>query len=182
MQAIMTKYLSPTNTKPGRIVASATAGRIVVEWDDEQDTEANHLQAAVALADTFDWKGDRYGRLIQGTPAGDNGYVHVFDSVGAVSANVAGEKIEFVKIRHDSNGNPRYVCHFSALDVISGNQSFGVGYRYDAAVKLARTIGGRRFHNKQYGGGIVFQSYSLESTVADISRITGKNYAGYTCR
>jgi hypothetical protein len=34
-----------------------------------------------------------------------------------------------------------------------------------------RKIGGKRFHNKQYGGGIVFQSYSLPGTIADIERI-----------
>jgi hypothetical protein len=31
--------------------------------------------------------------------------------------------------------------------------------RYTIALALAKTLGGRKFHNKQYGGGIVFQEY-----------------------
>lgn len=90
--------------------------------------------------------------------------------------------IEFTKIKHDVNGNPRYVCHFLALDVHGPDKGIGLAERYALAVKLANSIGGRKFHNKQYGGGIVFQSYSLDSTVADINRVTGKSYTGYVCR
>lgn len=61
--------------------------------------------------------------------------------------------IEFTRINNDTNGNPRYVCHFLA---INGD--------YDTAVKMANKIGGKRFHNKQFGGGIVFQSYNIGDT------------------
>jgi len=40
-------------------------------------------------------------------------------------------------------------------------------------VSLMKKIGGKNVHNKQYGGGIVFQSYSLPETIADIERIKG---------
>lgn len=59
--------------------------------------------------------------------------------------------VEFTRINNDSNGNPRYVCHFLNLS-----------NDYDTAVKLANSIGGRKFHNKQYGGGLVFQSYNTD--------------------
>jgi hypothetical protein len=76
-------------------------------------------------------------------------------------------KIEFTRINNDVNGNPRYVCHFYAL--INENdrhctEGWGINQTsvlYDIAVKRANKIGGRKYHNKQYGGGIVFQSYSL---------------------
>ena len=35
-------------------------------------------------------------------------------------------------------------------------------------LEAARKLGGRKFHNKQYGGGIVFQAYECE--LADIAQ------------
>lgn len=61
------------------------------------------------------------------------------------------QKIDFTRINNDVNGNPRYVCHFLAIDK-----------DYQTAIKKANKIGGRKFHNKQYGGGIVFQSYNID--------------------
>lgn len=60
----------------------------------------------------------------------------------------------FTRINNDTNGNPRYVIHF--LDL-------GADYAadYAATVKWANKMGGRKYHNKSYGGGITFQSYSL---------------------
>jgi len=55
----------------------------------------------------------------------------------------------FTKIKHDINGNPRWVCHFLCFD-----------FTYDNALVKARKLGGRKYHNKSYGGGIVFQAYS----------------------
>jgi len=67
-------------------------------------------------------------------------------------------KINFTRIKNDVNGNPRYVCHF--LNFIAKNDK-GVADKYALAVKRANTIGGKKFHNKQYGGGIVFQCYNI---------------------
>lgn len=76
------------------------------------------------------------------------------------------QQIEFTRIKNDINGNPRFVCHF--LNFLSSerqdeiNKSFGlrsIGVMYDEALAKSRQLGGRKFHNKQYGGGIVFQMY-----------------------
>ena len=75
-------------------------------------------------------------------------------------------KIEFTRVKSDINGNPRYVCHF--FNLLKDNEK-QVG-NYELAVKRANKIGGRKFHNKQYGGGIVFQSYNLDSTERFIFR------------
>jgi hypothetical protein len=82
-------------------------------------------------------------------------------------------KIEFTRVNNDINGNPRYVCHFSNLskdqDRIDFNAKFpgnitSVNHLYNEALNRAKQIGGRKFHNKQYGGGIVFQSYNIADT------------------
>lgn len=81
---------------------------------------------------------------------------------------------DFTKIKHDVNGNPRYVCHFLHLDVHGYQSNIGLSERYAIAVALANTLGGKKFHNKQYGGGIVFQSYSLPDLCNRINEITQK--------
>lgn len=79
--------------------------------------------------------------------------------------------IQFTKISHDVNGNPRYVCHY--LNLLTYKEAH-TAYewdrngrritptRYEIAVSRAHKIGGRKYHTKAYGGGIVFQSYSLQ--------------------
>ena len=79
---------------------------------------------------------------------------------------------DFTRINNDTYGNPRYVVHFLHLLTKEERETYNE-HRYSWAIKRANSIGGRKFHNKQYGGGIVFQSYSLESTIADIQRVTG---------
>lgn len=77
------------------------------------------------------------------------------------------QKIDFTRVNNDVNGNPRYVCHFFNLTT-DKEQSEAyktsknhINYLYNLALGRAHKIGGRKFHNKQFGGGIVFQSYSL---------------------
>jgi hypothetical protein len=69
-------------------------------------------------------------------------------------------KEDFTRIKNDVNGNPRYVFHFLQL-----------ADNYEQALKLAKKIGGRKFHNKQYGGGIAVQSYNLEYEIKIINEI-----------
>ena len=68
--------------------------------------------------------------------------------------------IQFTRVNNDVNGNPRYVCHF-----------LNIADDYQTAVKLANKIGGRKYHNKSYGGGIVFQSYNIDRTAEKIAEI-----------
>ena len=64
--------------------------------------------------------------------------------------------IEFTRVNSDINGNPRYVCHF--LNFIKDDEKAS----YEVAIKRANKLGGRKFHNKQYGGGQVFQCYIID--------------------
>lgn len=61
--------------------------------------------------------------------------------------------MDFTRIKNDVNGNPRYVVHF-----------LNIADNYQDAIQLANKIGGRKYHTKSYGGGIVFQSYNIEET------------------
>lgn len=85
------------------------------------------------------------------------------------------EKINFTQINNDSYGNPRYVCHFTNLMTQQEKDNMSInplkGCYYNDAVKRANKIGGRRFHNKQYGGGIVFQSYNTEKLQEQIHNL-----------
>lgn len=49
MQAIVTKYASPSNTQPARIIAKCWIGRIVHHWNYQLDVTGNHAAAAAKL-------------------------------------------------------------------------------------------------------------------------------------
>jgi hypothetical protein len=55
MQAILTKFLPPTNNHDGRVKASCAAGSHVHKWDHSQPPEENHTQAAAALVRKLGW-------------------------------------------------------------------------------------------------------------------------------
>ena len=81
---------------------------------------------------------------------------------------------DWTRINNDTSGNPRYVLHFLNLNTraeLDAVPWIDVSQKYAIAVKRANCIGGKKFHNKQYGGGIVFQSYSLEDTENSILRV-----------
>lgn len=70
------------------------------------------------------------------------------------------QTINFTRIDNDINGNPRYVCHF-----------LNIADNYETAVKMANKIGGRKYHTKKYGGGIVFQSYNTDDLKKHIQEL-----------
>ena len=71
----------------------------------------------------------------------------------------------FTRINNDVNGNPRFVIHFLQLSD-----------SYERALYLAKQIGGKKFHNKQYGGGIVFQSYNTDILKQKINDIKQREF------
>jgi len=75
--------------------------------------------------------------------------------------------IQWTRVNNDINGNPRYVCHF--LNFITDKDDYdntgvwiGIENKYRLALERAKRIGGKRYHNKRYGGGIVIQSYNIQ--------------------
>ena len=83
-------------------------------------------------------------------------------------------KDDFTRINNDVNGNPRYVIHFLKCEPELWKFNHHSPSRYANTCKLMNKIGGRKYHNKSYGGGIVFQSYSLDETIEHIERIKGE--------
>ena len=70
------------------------------------------------------------------------------------------ETINFKSINNNIDGNSRHVCHF-----------LNFANTYKRALYLAKKIGGKKFHNQQYGGGIVFESDNLEALEKKILQI-----------
>lgn len=89
------------------------------------------------------------------------------------------EILRLTKVAHDINGNPRYVAHFLQLNTraeLDASPWIDVSDKYELALHRARKIGGRKFHNKQFGGGIVFQSYSIDELARHVSEVTGRKF------
>lgn len=84
---------------------------------------------------------------------------------GFVVLKSAIDKIELTRINNCVNGNPRYVMNW--VEISNKN--------YNEAINLAKSIGGKKYHTKNYGGGIVFQSYNTAELVASVLIIKTEN-------
>lgn len=58
-QAIITKFLGPTNHRGSRVKAICEARTLVVEWDHALDPNDNHWRAATTLAEGLGWIGEK---------------------------------------------------------------------------------------------------------------------------
>ena len=83
--------------------------------------------------------------------------------------------MQITSIKHDVNGNPRKVVHFTNF-ILQSDPSCPAD-RYGIALQRTRKIGGRKYHNKSYGGGIVFQCYSESELENDIKELLRKEAA-----
>jgi hypothetical protein len=73
MQAIVTKYIGPTNVRGSRVKATAQAGSVTLHWDNSLNSDQNHKAAALALATKLDWS---YGQWVSGgLPDGTTAWV-----------------------------------------------------------------------------------------------------------
>ena len=72
---------------------------------------------------------------------------------------VNGRDVEYIKINCSANGSPRYIIHFT-----------DIADDYNEALKLSRTIGGKKYMGKDYKGCIVISSYSLATDLSHIIR------------
>ena len=79
MQALQTRYLSPTNSRGARIKAWSAAGSITIPYPHELSGQACHRKAAETLADKFGWNTPFYGAMLGGCLANGD-YVFVWDN------------------------------------------------------------------------------------------------------
>jgi hypothetical protein len=76
--------------------------------------------------------------------------------------------MEFKRITNDTNGNPRYVFHFLAF---LRSETGSILDRYQMALKKSRKLGGKVYKGKDFGGGIVLQSYNIQETILKIEAL-----------
>lgn len=173
MQAIRTRFVPPTDANMNiRYRATCAAASITVVQIEGIGPRENHARACKALAEKMGdgWQGEWVG-------ADFNGDMY-WSPVNRADRTFAGHRpIEFTRVNSDANGNPRYVCHYLNLLTDAEKNSSLAGHvqdKYSIAIARANSIGGRKFHNRQYGGGIVFQSYSIDETTKAIRRALAK--------
>lgn len=78
MQTIITKYLGPTNSRGGRIVAKCWNGKKTVSYDHSLNADANHKAAADALiADLKERTGIDWTIIATGSVPDDTGYAFI---------------------------------------------------------------------------------------------------------
>jgi hypothetical protein len=83
--------------------------------------------------------------------------------------------MNYTRVKHDTSGSPRIVFHFLNFITENDKRNNALGDLYFLALKRAKKIGGKKFHNQTYGGGIVFQSYEPTATIEAIKNLM-ENY------
>lgn len=85
-QAIVTRYMPPTNRLDGRIRVTSQTGSLTVPWADDADEDSNHERAATTYALNREWLGpahSRHSKLVGGTLP-DGSRVFVLAPIGRV--------------------------------------------------------------------------------------------------
>lgn len=74
----------------------------------------------------------------------------------------------FERVNSDSNGNPRYVIHYTNFVLPENVDVFN---RYAEALYIAKKVWphSKKYHNKSYGGGIVVSSYNLNDELKKLN-------------
>ena len=75
------------------------------------------------------------------------------------------------RINNDVNGNPRYVVHFYDLLTDIEGLNLSILERYELALQKARKVGGKMYRGKDFGGGIVIQSYNILETINKVKGV-----------
>lgn len=90
-----------------------------------------------------------------------------------------------IQVNNDTNGNPIFVCHFlsvvndkdrkeaDAMETTTGIFRTSISHLYGIALKKSRKYHGKKFHNKQYGGGIAFQCSDQNELNRIINQLKG---------
>ncbi len=79
-QAIVTKYMGPTDFRGARVKATCDAGTFTMSWDHELNASENHMLAATALANKFGWITSECS-LVQGSMPQKTPYAYCFVQV-----------------------------------------------------------------------------------------------------
>jgi hypothetical protein len=84
-------------------------------------------------------------------------------------------EVSLTRVNNCVNGNPRYAVHFlHLLTKEERNSNDDINTMYIKAIHKAKAIGGRKYHTKSYGGGIVFSSYNVRDEISEILKLNGE--------
>ncbi len=76
---------------------------------------------------------------------------------------------DLTRVNNDINGNPRYVIHFLNIINDSEGENLSISQKYIFATNKVKKIGGKKYKGKDFGGGIVFQSYNTTILVNELN-------------
>ena len=76
--------------------------------------------------------------------------------------------VDFYSVNNDVNGNPRYVVDFTHF--INSDYTASLDTRFNMALTNAKKVGGSKYRGKDFGGGIVLQSYNKATTELNINK------------
>lgn len=71
--------------------------------------------------------------------------------------------IDFYRVDSDMYGNPRYVFHFLQIPLNEKEQDLPILEQHKLRYEKAKKIGIHKYRGKWFGGGLVVQSYNLET-------------------
>lgn len=73
------------------------------------------------------------------------------------------------RINNDINGNPRFVVSFLDLLTVADTQGLDIDQKFNLALQKARKVGGKIYRGKDFGGGIVIQSFDILQTINKVN-------------
>ena len=74
--------------------------------------------------------------------------------------------VDFYSVNNDVYGNPRYVVDFTHFI----DRQEGIMSDFKRALTNAKKVGGSKYRGKDFGGGIVLQSYNKRTTELNINK------------
>ena len=77
--------------------------------------------------------------------------------------------IQVFKVPSNANGHPRYVVHF--LDMLPSDRKrppHSLISELDYNIKLFNSVGLNKYRAKWFGGGLVFTSFNVESSLNEM--------------
>jgi hypothetical protein len=83
MQAIVTKFICPTNHRGSRVKATASCGSLTLSWDHALNQDENHAAVAKAFCESKEWTGQMVGGCLP-----DGSWAWVFVSEYSPTFNV----------------------------------------------------------------------------------------------
>lgn len=113
-QAIITKYLGPTNNRGSRIKATCAAKSVTVGYKSELSSSENHRQAAQKLADSLNW-----GNYSLGGSLPDGRYCFIQNT----AATLADACLEWASESRNHGGNPYCYKFVKLAEEVKGNES-----------------------------------------------------------